>query len=150
MLTFTGCVLQEQETFLPPNGDYSDSGVVLVNPFCQETLFIHRDKASDIWETAAESRPCWGVIKIRIKTRSWGFQLNSPYVTLFDFLYVLNLPCSKTPPLYPRKKENKRIWSFKDEWTTNTIYNEGEPAYFSDVHFLQMLNCDKGFYVVFK
>ncbi|XP_048121593.1 transmembrane protein 108 [Alosa alosa] len=39
---------EEQETFLPPNGDYSDSGVVLVNPFCQETLFIHRDKASDI------------------------------------------------------------------------------------------------------
>lgn len=39
---------EEQETFLPPNGDYSDSGVVLVNPFCQETLFINRDKASDI------------------------------------------------------------------------------------------------------
>lgn len=39
---------EEKETFLPPNGDYSDSGVVLVNPFCQETLFIHRDKASDI------------------------------------------------------------------------------------------------------
>ncbi len=39
---------QEQETCLPPNGDYSDSGVVLVNPFCQETLFINRDKASDI------------------------------------------------------------------------------------------------------
>ncbi|XP_063063140.1 transmembrane protein 108 isoform X2 [Engraulis encrasicolus] len=38
---------EEQETFLPPNGDYSDSGVVLVNPFCQETLFIHRDKNSD-------------------------------------------------------------------------------------------------------
>ncbi|XP_016134021.1 transmembrane protein 108-like [Sinocyclocheilus grahami] len=39
---------EEQETCLPPNGDYSDSGVVLVNPFCQETLFINRDKASDI------------------------------------------------------------------------------------------------------
>ncbi|XP_051971345.1 transmembrane protein 108-like [Xyrauchen texanus] len=39
---------EEQETYLPPNGDYSDSGVVLVNPFCQETLFINRDKASDI------------------------------------------------------------------------------------------------------
>lgn len=39
---------EDQETFLPPNGDYSDSGVVLVNPFCQETLFINRDKASDI------------------------------------------------------------------------------------------------------
>ncbi|KAK1806468.1 hypothetical protein P4O66_004981 [Electrophorus voltai] len=38
----------EQETCLPPNGDYSDSGVVLVNPFCQETLFINRDKASII------------------------------------------------------------------------------------------------------
>lgn len=38
----------DQETCLPPNGDYSDSGVVLVNPFCQETLFINRDKASDI------------------------------------------------------------------------------------------------------
>ncbi|XP_060756015.1 transmembrane protein 108 isoform X2 [Neoarius graeffei] len=40
--------VDEQETCLPPNGDYSDSGVVLVNPFCQETLFINRDKASDI------------------------------------------------------------------------------------------------------
>ncbi|XP_030624993.1 transmembrane protein 108 [Chanos chanos] len=39
---------EEQEACLPPNGDYSDSGVVLVNPFCQETLFINRDKASDI------------------------------------------------------------------------------------------------------
>lgn len=39
---------------------------------------------------------------------------------------------------------------FKDEWTTNAIYYEGEAAYFSDVHFLQMLNCDKGLYVVFK
>ncbi|TRY60635.1 hypothetical protein DNTS_014822 [Danionella cerebrum] len=39
---------EEQDTFLPPNGDYSDSGMVLVNPFCQETLFINRDKASDI------------------------------------------------------------------------------------------------------
>ncbi|KAI5611068.1 transmembrane protein 108 isoform X3, partial [Silurus asotus] len=38
----------ERETCLPPNGDFSDSGVVLVNPFCQETLFINRDKASDI------------------------------------------------------------------------------------------------------
>ncbi|XP_076868345.1 uncharacterized protein tmem108 isoform X2 [Brachyhypopomus gauderio] len=38
----------DQETCLPPNGDYSDSGVVLVNPFCQETLFINRDKASII------------------------------------------------------------------------------------------------------
>ncbi|XP_072234212.1 uncharacterized protein tmem108 [Leuresthes tenuis] len=39
---------EEQETSLPPNGDYSGSSVVLVNPFCQETLFINRDKASAI------------------------------------------------------------------------------------------------------
>ncbi|KAG7488821.1 hypothetical protein MATL_G00037930 [Megalops atlanticus] len=39
---------EEQETCLPPNGDYPDSGMVLVNPFCQETLFINTDKASDI------------------------------------------------------------------------------------------------------
>ncbi|KAJ8277000.1 hypothetical protein GJAV_G00070290 [Gymnothorax javanicus] len=37
---------EEQETSLPPNGDFTESGVVLVNPFCQETLFINRDKAS--------------------------------------------------------------------------------------------------------
>ncbi|KAM4533539.1 uncharacterized protein tmem108 isoform 1-T2 [Odontesthes bonariensis] len=39
---------EEHETSLPPNGDYSGSSVVLVNPFCQETLFINRDKASAI------------------------------------------------------------------------------------------------------
>ncbi|XP_056155520.1 transmembrane protein 108 [Lampris incognitus] len=39
---------EEHDTCLPPNGDYSSSSVVLVNPFCQETLFINRDKASDI------------------------------------------------------------------------------------------------------
>uniref|UniRef100_A0A4W5MJF6 Transmembrane protein 108 n=1 Tax=Hucho hucho TaxID=62062 RepID=A0A4W5MJF6_9TELE len=39
---------EEQETCLPPNGDYSNSGVVLVNPFCQETLFINREKSCDI------------------------------------------------------------------------------------------------------
>lgn len=39
---------EEQDTCLPPNGDYSGSSVVLVNPFCQETLFINRDKASAI------------------------------------------------------------------------------------------------------
>ncbi|KAJ8009989.1 hypothetical protein DPEC_G00069890 [Dallia pectoralis] len=39
---------EEHETSLPPNGDYSNSGVVLVNPFCQETLFINREKACDI------------------------------------------------------------------------------------------------------
>ncbi|XP_038156561.1 transmembrane protein 108 [Cyprinodon tularosa] len=39
---------EEHETCLPPNGDYSGSSVVLVNPFCQETLFINREKASAI------------------------------------------------------------------------------------------------------
>ncbi|KAG9347742.1 hypothetical protein JZ751_003756 [Albula glossodonta] len=39
---------EEQETCLPPNGDLTESGMVLVNPFCQETLFINRDKASNI------------------------------------------------------------------------------------------------------
>ncbi|XP_077481034.1 uncharacterized protein tmem108 [Stigmatopora argus] len=34
---------EEHDSCLPPNGDY---GVVLVNPFCQETLFVNRDKAS--------------------------------------------------------------------------------------------------------
>ncbi|XP_048883192.1 transmembrane protein 108 [Brienomyrus brachyistius] len=38
---------EEQEACLPPNGDFTSSGVVLVNPFCQETLFINREKASD-------------------------------------------------------------------------------------------------------
>ncbi|CAG05513.1 unnamed protein product, partial [Tetraodon nigroviridis] len=38
--------LENEDTCLPPNGDYSGSSVVLVNPFCQETLFINRDKAS--------------------------------------------------------------------------------------------------------
>uniref|UniRef100_A0A8P4FZ23 Transmembrane protein 108 n=1 Tax=Dicentrarchus labrax TaxID=13489 RepID=A0A8P4FZ23_DICLA len=41
-------VQTEHDTCLPPNGDYSGSSVVLVNPFCQETLFINRDKASAI------------------------------------------------------------------------------------------------------
>lgn len=40
--------LQEHDTCLPPNGDYGTGSVVLVNPFCQETLFINRDKASAI------------------------------------------------------------------------------------------------------
>ncbi|XP_037612699.1 transmembrane protein 108 [Sebastes umbrosus] len=39
---------EDQDSCLPPNGDYSGSSVVLVNPFCQETLFINRDKASAI------------------------------------------------------------------------------------------------------
>ncbi|KAJ8336732.1 hypothetical protein SKAU_G00379520 [Synaphobranchus kaupii] len=36
---------EEHETFLSPNGEYMDNGMVLVNPFCQETLFISREKA---------------------------------------------------------------------------------------------------------
>uniref|UniRef100_A0A3P9LWH6 Transmembrane protein 108 n=1 Tax=Oryzias latipes TaxID=8090 RepID=A0A3P9LWH6_ORYLA len=39
---------EEHDTCLPPNGDYSGSSVVLVNPFCQETLFLNREKASAI------------------------------------------------------------------------------------------------------
>ncbi|XP_028333088.1 transmembrane protein 108 isoform X2 [Gouania willdenowi] len=39
---------EEHDSCLPPNGDYGGSSVVLVNPFCQETLFINRDKASAI------------------------------------------------------------------------------------------------------
>ncbi|XP_051909633.1 transmembrane protein 108 isoform X2 [Hippocampus zosterae] len=39
---------EEHDTCLPPNGDYGTGSVVLVNPFCQETLFINRDKASAI------------------------------------------------------------------------------------------------------
>lgn len=39
---------EEQDTCLPPNGDYGGSSMVLVNPFCQETLFINREKASAI------------------------------------------------------------------------------------------------------
>ncbi|KAM6971034.1 LOW QUALITY PROTEIN: uncharacterized protein tmem108 [Tautogolabrus adspersus] len=39
---------EEHDTCLPPNGDYSGSSMVLVNPFCQETLFINRDKTSAI------------------------------------------------------------------------------------------------------
>ncbi|XP_077410576.1 uncharacterized protein tmem108 isoform X2 [Vanacampus margaritifer] len=39
---------EEHDSCLPPNGDYGVGSVVLVNPFCQETLFINRDKASDI------------------------------------------------------------------------------------------------------
>ncbi|KAI1902088.1 hypothetical protein AGOR_G00041110 [Albula goreensis] len=36
---------EEHETFLSPNGDYIDNGMVLINPFCQETLFLSREKA---------------------------------------------------------------------------------------------------------
>nr|XP_061809972.1 transmembrane protein 108-like [Nerophis lumbriciformis] len=39
---------EEHDSCLPPNGDYGVGSVVLVNPFCQETLFINRDKASAI------------------------------------------------------------------------------------------------------
>ncbi|NWR42288.1 TM108 protein, partial [Regulus satrapa] len=30
------------------NGDYRDSGMVLVNPFCQETLFVGHEQVSEI------------------------------------------------------------------------------------------------------
>ncbi|KAM9826871.1 uncharacterized protein tmem108 [Neosynchiropus ocellatus] len=39
---------EDHDTSLPPNGDYGGSSMVLVNPFCQETLFINREKASAI------------------------------------------------------------------------------------------------------
>ncbi|XP_066543116.1 transmembrane protein 108 [Amia ocellicauda] len=39
---------EEQEHCSPPNGDYIESGMVLVNPFCQETLFTNRSQASEI------------------------------------------------------------------------------------------------------
>ncbi|XP_053121011.1 transmembrane protein 108 isoform X2 [Hemicordylus capensis] len=32
----------------PANGDYRDTGMVLVNPFCQETLFAGHDQVSEI------------------------------------------------------------------------------------------------------
>ncbi|XP_042326933.1 transmembrane protein 108 isoform X2 [Sceloporus undulatus] len=32
----------------PANGDYRDTGMVLVNPFCQETLFVGREQISEI------------------------------------------------------------------------------------------------------
>uniref|UniRef100_A0A8C5PK45 Beaded filament structural protein 2 n=1 Tax=Leptobrachium leishanense TaxID=445787 RepID=A0A8C5PK45_9ANUR len=32
----------------PANGDYRSSGMVLVNPFCQETLFSGHDQISEI------------------------------------------------------------------------------------------------------
>ncbi|CAL9698182.1 unnamed protein product [Knipowitschia caucasica] len=39
---------EDQDAYLPPNGDYSSSSMVLVNPFCRETLFINREKTSGI------------------------------------------------------------------------------------------------------
>ncbi|XP_028659858.1 uncharacterized protein tmem108 [Erpetoichthys calabaricus] len=33
--------VEDQEPCSPPNGDYIESGVVLINPFCQETLFTN-------------------------------------------------------------------------------------------------------------
>ncbi|XP_064410171.1 transmembrane protein 108 [Latimeria chalumnae] len=36
------------ESRSPPNGDYVESGMVLVNPFCQETLFARTDQVSEI------------------------------------------------------------------------------------------------------
>ncbi|KAL7976772.1 hypothetical protein Chor_008721 [Crotalus horridus] len=32
----------------PANGDYRDTGMVLVNPFCQETLFVGHEQVSEI------------------------------------------------------------------------------------------------------
>ena len=42
--------LQDQlsEPRSPANGDYRDTGMVLVNPFCQETLFVGNDQVSEI------------------------------------------------------------------------------------------------------
>ncbi|KAI5934335.1 Transmembrane protein 108 [Manis javanica] len=39
---------QLSEPRSPANGDYRDTGMVLVNPFCQETLFVGNDRVSEI------------------------------------------------------------------------------------------------------
>ncbi|XP_055977977.1 transmembrane protein 108 [Sorex fumeus] len=39
---------QLSEPRSPANGDYRDTGMVLVNPFCQETLFVGSDQVSQI------------------------------------------------------------------------------------------------------
>uniref|UniRef100_A0A8C3W1Q8 Transmembrane protein 108 n=1 Tax=Catagonus wagneri TaxID=51154 RepID=A0A8C3W1Q8_9CETA len=39
---------QLSEPRSPANGDYRDTGMVLVNPFCQETLFVENDQVSEI------------------------------------------------------------------------------------------------------
>ncbi|XP_058513190.1 transmembrane protein 108 [Ochotona princeps] len=39
---------QLSEPRSPANGDYRDTGMVLVNPFCQETLFVANDQVSEI------------------------------------------------------------------------------------------------------
>ncbi|XP_043821093.1 transmembrane protein 108 [Dromiciops gliroides] len=39
---------QLSEPRSPANGDYRGSGIVLVNPFCQETLFVGNDQVSEI------------------------------------------------------------------------------------------------------
>ncbi|XP_019666250.2 transmembrane protein 108 isoform X1 [Felis catus] len=39
---------QLSEPRSPANGDYRDTGMVLVNPFCQETLFVGNDQVSEI------------------------------------------------------------------------------------------------------
>ncbi|KAK1332434.1 hypothetical protein QTO34_007110 [Cnephaeus nilssonii] len=39
---------QLSEPRSPANGDYRDTGMVLVNPFCQETLFVGSDQVSEI------------------------------------------------------------------------------------------------------
>ncbi|XP_041103878.1 transmembrane protein 108-like isoform X1 [Polyodon spathula] len=39
---------EDQEPCSPPNGDYTQSGMVLVNPFCQDTLFTNTEQVSEI------------------------------------------------------------------------------------------------------
>ncbi|XP_041101148.1 transmembrane protein 108 isoform X2 [Polyodon spathula] len=39
---------EDQEPCSPPNGDYTESGMVLVNPFCQDTLFTNTEQVSEI------------------------------------------------------------------------------------------------------
>ncbi|KAM4821175.1 transmembrane protein 108 isoform 2-T5 [Thomomys bottae] len=39
---------QLSEPRSPANGDYRETGMVLVNPFCQETLFVGNDQVSEI------------------------------------------------------------------------------------------------------
>ncbi|XP_033854595.1 transmembrane protein 108-like isoform X1 [Acipenser ruthenus] len=39
---------EDQEPCSPPNGDYTESGMVLVNPFCQDTLFTNTEHVSEL------------------------------------------------------------------------------------------------------
>ncbi|KAK6491852.1 hypothetical protein HHUSO_G4045 [Huso huso] len=41
-------LFQDHEPCSPPNGDYTESGMVLVNPFCQDTLFTNTEHVSEI------------------------------------------------------------------------------------------------------